>query len=122
MEPLLGMYGSVEAECEVQRTKGVADGLPMSSLKSDLASKGPCLTTRELLMDYGEENQAKSGRCRFVDENLGRITWSGRKGILVEVEHKKRKRKICRILRSSSPKAVRRLMSWQKKEHCWMKG
>ena len=23
---------------------------------------------------------AKSGRCRFVDQNLGRIAWSGRRG------------------------------------------
>ena len=48
-------------------------------------------------------------------------------GILVEVEHvkahrtKKEKEK-CRSLRSLSLKATRRLMSWQKKEHCWMEG
>ena len=34
-------------------------------------------------------HQAKSGRCRFVDQNLGRTALSGRKGILVEVEHVK---------------------------------
>ena len=53
--------------------------------------------------------QAKSGRCRFMDENLGKITWSGRDVHLG-------------CSRSSSRKAMRRPMSWQKQEHSWMNG
>ena len=50
MEPLYGMYGSMEAEYEVQRTikraehhqEGGADGLLMPSQESDRTHQGAC--------------------------------------------------------------------------------
>ena len=97
MVPLLGMYDSVEAEFDVQRT-----------------IKSAC-------------KRVIGGRCRIMDQNFGRITWSGREGHLwckwnmLRRIAQRRKRKICRIFRISSPKTMRKLMSWQKKKHCWMK-
>ena len=45
--------------------------------------------------------------------------------LVEEEEHVKarrmKKRNICRILRGLSPKAMSRLMSWQKQEQCWVK-
>ena len=78
MVPLRGMYGSVEAEFEVQRTIKRAELMAfLCSKKSDWASQGPCrqrrnyrwITKRRELMF-----EAKSGRCRFIDQNLGRRT------------------------------------------------
>ena len=64
---------------------------------------------------------------RFVDQNLGRTASSCRKGHLggsgacKGTSHEERKERAVAILRSSSPKAMRRPVSWQK-EHCWTKG
>ena len=84
MGPLHGMYGSVEAEFEVQLTafscllnrvigpikvymdnKGIIDGLRRGCIKP----------------------RAKD--ADFTDQNVGRTALSGRNGILVEVEHVK---------------------------------
>ena len=82
MGPLRGMYGQVEAECEVQRTIKRPKLTAFLFLLNRVMCPTKCtLITKELLMDYGErEHQAKSGRCRFVDQNLGRTALSGRKG------------------------------------------
>ena len=72
-------------------------------------------------------HQAKSGRCRFMDENVGRTTWSGRKkhfggsGTCIGAQYEESKEKTCRSLRSLSRKAMRRKMTWQKQEQCWTK-
>ena len=82
------------------------------------------MTTKEILMVYGEES--KCIKPSAGDADLWIKFWEGPHGlaernILVEVEHVKahrtKKRKICRSLRSLSPKAMRRLMNWQKDEH-----
>ena len=72
--------------------------------------------------------KAKSGRCLFMDTNMGRITWSVRKRYFGKsracngAPHEERKERYVAFLRSSSLKATRRRMSWQKKEKFWTKG
>ena len=74
------------------------------------------LTTKELLMSYGEERECIKPKAG--DANLWIKIWEellslGARGMTVEVEHVKgqKKRMICRTLRS-----------WQKQEQCWTKG
>ena len=58
-----------------------------------------------------------------MDQNLGIISWSGRKRHLGgSGTCTKKEREICCSLRSSSRKAMRRQMTWQKPEQCWTKG
>ena len=66
--PLHGMYGSVEAEVEVQRPahhqEGGADGL-LLPFNRVVGQSRSMLTTRELSIDYEKEKvkKANSGRC-----------------------------------------------------------
>ena len=56
MGPLHGMYGSVEAEVEVQRTiKRAALTAFLCHLKELMGQPGSMFTTRELSMDYEKE-------------------------------------------------------------------
>ena len=76
--PLHGMYGSMEAEFEVQRTIKRAELTAFLLLfkRSDWTHQGACRQQR----NYGEalERRKKmrpteSWRCRFVDQCLGRL-------------------------------------------------
>ena len=83
MEPLYGMYGSMEAELEIQRTIKRAELMAfvcffkrvMGPIKVHVGNKGVIDGLRKGEKVY----QPKSGRCRFTDQNLGGIAWSGRK-------------------------------------------
>ena len=84
MGPLCGMYGTMEAECEVQHTIKRAELTTLlcflkkviGPIKVHVDNKG---TSDGLQKRRGRVYQAKSGRCRFMDQNLGRIAWSVRK-------------------------------------------
>ena len=123
----------VEAEFEVQRNIKRAELTAFSCLRNRvIGSIKVYVDNKGIISGLRERrkivHQANSGRCRFMDQNLGRTALFGRKGILVEVQHvkahhtKKRKERYDALMRSSSPKAMRRPMSWQKKEHYWTQG
>ena len=65
------VYGSMEAEFEVQRTiKRVA------SQESDCSHQGACRQQRNYrwaMVWRKELHRSKSWRCRFVDQDLGRV-------------------------------------------------
>ena len=67
------LYGSMEPEFEVQRTVKRAELAAFLCLLKKVT--GPI----KVHVDNTELLQAKSGRCRFTDQNLGRTALSGRK-------------------------------------------
>ena len=83
MGPLYGMYGSMEAELEIQRTIKRAELTALLCLLKRVI--GPIkvhVTTRGLLMDLEKERECIkpiAGGADFMDRNLGSITSSGRK-------------------------------------------
>ena len=94
MGPLRGMYGSVEAEFEVQRTIKRAELTAFSCLLNRV------IGTMKVYVDIkgsidglrrGEREciMPTAGDADFLDQNLGRTALFGRKGILVEVQHVK---------------------------------
>ena len=92
MWPLHGMYGSVEAEFEVQRTIKRAELTAFLCLVKRVI--GPI--TKGSSMDYGDGrerervHEAKSGRCRFVDQKFGKNCIIWQKGAFWwQVEHVK---------------------------------
>ena len=91
MGPLHGMYGSVEAEFEVQRTIKRAELTAFLCLLKRVIGPIEVYVDNNGIFDglrRGErEHQAKSRRCRFMDQILGRTALPGRKDILVEVGH-----------------------------------
>ena len=124
MEPLHGMYGSMEPEFEVQRTVKRADGLPMPSQESDWTSI-KVNADNEGITDGLWRGDRKCTNPKAGDADLWIEFWVTAGDILVEVEHVKAHRTKWMshfALRSSSLKATRRRMSWQKKEQCWTKG
>ena len=79
-------------------------------------------------MDYGEEKESASCQQRempIFGSKFGKIWQKGHFGgsaTCKSTSHEERKERYVAFLRSSSPKAMRRPMSWQKKEHCWTQG
>ena len=73
-------------------------------------------------------HESESRRCRFVDRDLGRVAPSSLKGNLEwkwnmsRHTAQRKKRKICHLMRSSSLKATRKQMSWQKQERYFDEG
>ena len=65
MGPLHGMYGSVEAEFEVQRTIKRAELTAFLYFLKKVIDPSRCMSiTKELLMGYGEEKETASSRER----------------------------------------------------------
>ena len=83
MVPLYGMYGSMDAEFEIQRTIKRAELTAyvcflkrlIGPIKVHVDNKGIIEELRKGERVY----QAKSGRCRIMHTILRGITWSGRK-------------------------------------------
>ena len=128
--PLHGMYGSMEAELEVQRTTKRAEltAFFFASLKKGLGPSKCKSITKASLTGYGGERKCIHPKAADlwikIWEELHNIAAGD---ILVELKHvkahrTKKEKHRCRTLRSSSLKATRRRMSGQKKEQCWKKG
>ena len=131
MEPLYGMYGSLEAEYEVKRTikrEELTTSLcllrkVLGSIKVHVDNKG--------IIDGLRKGEKECIKPKAGDAVLRMKIWEElhslvERSILVEVEHgkahrTKRKRKNVACLRNSSLKAMGRLMSWQMQEQSWMK-
>ena len=131
MGPLYEMYGSVEAEYEVQRTiKRPEMTAFLCFLKKVIGPTKVHVDNKGIIMDYEKEKKCIMPRAGDADLWIKiRVELHGlvERGILLEVEHvnahrtKKEKEKMSQFERSSSPNAMRRPMSWQN-EHCWTKG
>ena len=96
MGPLLGMYGSVEADFEVQRTIKRAELTAFSCLsqESDCTQSG-CTSINKGIINGLRRGESKcikprAERCRFMDQKFGEESHDlAERGILVEVEHVK---------------------------------
>ena len=124
------MYGSMDAEFEVQRTTKRAALTAFLCLRKRVIGPIKVLVDKkELWMGYGEDKETASNRelemliygSRFGEE-LHRLA---ARDIVVEVEHvkvhrtKKEKREMSHFEDVLSLKAPRKRMSWQKQEQCW---
>ena len=88
MEPLYGMYGSMEAEYEVQRTikraehhqEGGADGLLMPSQESDRTHQGAC--DNKGTIDGLRKGEKECIKPRAVDADLWMKIWEKLHGLV----------------------------------------
>ena len=91
---LHGMYGSMEAEFEVQRTTKRVELTPSSACSKKWLDPSRCMsTTKELLTGFGEEKESAI-KPRAEDADVWIKIWEelhylAERGILVEVEHVK---------------------------------
>ena len=126
------MCGSVEAEVEVQRTIKRAELMAFLCFLERVIGPVRIHVDNEGVIDGLRRGESKCLKPRARDADLWIQMWEElhdltERGILMEVEHvkahrTKKKRNMCRSLRGLSPKAMRRLMSWQKQKQCWTKG
>ena len=104
VEGVRGLNGG-RIRAPTHHQEGGADGLHMLSQESARTHQGACGQQRNnwwITKSRERVYQAKSGRCRLMDQNLGTITWSGRKS------------HFGRSLRSLSPKTTRKAVDLAK--------
>ena len=116
------MYGSIEAELEIQRTIKRAELVALVCLSKKVVGAIKVHVDNKGIIDglrKGEKDciKPRAGDIYMVREK--ETSWW--KWNMCWRITPKRKRRICRSVRSLSPKAARRLMSRQKQEQCWMK-
>ena len=84
MGPFYGMYGSMEAELEIQRTIKRAELTAFVCLLNRVIGTIKVLVDNKGIIDGLRKGVREcigpraGGRCRFMDKNLGGTTWSGR--------------------------------------------
>ena len=131
MGPLHGMYGSVEAELEVERTIKRAELTAFLCLLRKVSGPIKDHVDNKGIIDGLRKGEkvcimSSAGHADLWIKNWEELHELEKRGIPVEVEHvkahrtKKEKEKM-KKLKGSSPKAMRRVMTWQKQEQCWTK-
>ena len=119
MGPLHGMYGSMEAEFEVQRTIKRAELTAFFALLKKVIGPIKIHVGNKGTIDGSRKGEKECFSQEREMQTYGKI-WEELHGV-AERGNQKRKEK-CRSLRSLSLKATRRLMSWQcRMKDIWQK-
>ena len=128
MEPLHGMYGSMEAELEVQRTIKKAELTAFFCLRKRVIGPIKVHVDNTGIIDGLWRGESEYIKRQAGDADLWIKIWEelhllASRNTVVEVEHVKahRKKKEKREMSSSLLKVMRKRMSWRKKEQCWTK-
>ena len=125
MRPMHGMYGTQDAELEVRCTMKRAELTAFLCLFRRGIRPATVHVDKKGIIDGLWRGEMRCTGPRAKDADLWILIWEEfhrvhQEGVWVEVEHvKAHSTRKCRFSKSSSLKAMRKQMSWHKRERGW---